>query len=355
MPAKENSSQALKETQSLSFGEVRGERDGQVVRLQHPKFGSTVLIDITDEPDLSTLDHRHPNATPDIVKDLMTKEISDPKYEGAYGHNNGLISVITNKLSETNSPRVYLGFSLVDPEDPEAKEITTYILNDAGIIHPYDSHKNIYVPFSFDNDNLEGNVAALLKKVGVKNPSETDQSNINMLPGSNTALIKQLKNKLELSETEEKIYLWQVASIAHQYGQKMADRMLADCINHLQHNPDKELELTRDQQRLRSYQLDHDSKGWIRSITMYLGPHTDDVDTMTEYPRLQFFFRSKDPNFSKWDFSGAQIGLRGHMIGTQRIIDLAKAGETRSFLIDRKIELGSIVEQLQEYMDPDKK
>lgn len=123
--------------------DVSAEQVGRVFKLSNDKFGSTYLIDVTDSPDPTTAD---PPDEPMLVSQILKDELASSHYEGSFNYNNGVISLITKQLDENHRSRAYLGIEMVDPNDPEAKEITSYILDSAGF-----QRKQLYVPFSFDS------------------------------------------------------------------------------------------------------------------------------------------------------------------------------------------------------------
>lgn len=118
-------------------------KKGRVIRIAHPDVGHNYLLDVTDAPDETTGDETH---APEVVRDLMKDAIGDPKRWG-WSDNNGVISLITDAFSETpqGDARVYIGIQKVDEGDPDAKEVTTHILDKMGF-----QRRGDYVPFSFD-------------------------------------------------------------------------------------------------------------------------------------------------------------------------------------------------------------
>lgn len=121
-------------------GEIKGKQKGRVIFLDHPEFGSTWLIDITDQKDPSVDDY--------IIGDLMKDEITDPYFQDAYSYNNGLVAAITARIDPTGRQRVYLGVRMTTPTDRRSS--TMNILKEAGL-----QFIEFYVPLSFDNDSAK--------------------------------------------------------------------------------------------------------------------------------------------------------------------------------------------------------
>lgn len=98
---------------------------------------------VTDRPDPTTAE---PPDQPLVVRATLEGKLDEPRFNGQYANNNGVVSLITNQLDETHRSRAYLGIQMVDPNDPDAKELTSYILRSAGF-----KSGSFYVPFSFDS------------------------------------------------------------------------------------------------------------------------------------------------------------------------------------------------------------
>jgi hypothetical protein len=135
---------------------VTVQQAGRVFRLSDTKYGSTYVIDVTDQPDPTTAE---PPDKPMEVGATLANKLDEPSFNGQYASNNGVISLITDQLDGAHRSRAYLGIEMVDPNDPDAIEITSYVLNSAGF-----KPGLFYVPFSFDSQTA----ASLVKQEIVK-------------------------------------------------------------------------------------------------------------------------------------------------------------------------------------------
>lgn len=142
----DESKENLEPQQSREFqiGQVKAEQKGRVTRLQHPDFGTTYLIDVTDRKD--------PTAEK-TVRDLMGKIMADAKFNDSYAANNGVVALITAQLDKGEWSKIYLGVEMFDPKDKEKKEITSHILEAAGY-----KPETFYVPLSFDSALVRQNM-----------------------------------------------------------------------------------------------------------------------------------------------------------------------------------------------------
>ena len=132
------------EIRKFNIGQVKAEQKGRVTRLQHPDFGTTYLIDITERDD--------PTAEQDVAT-LMEKTRANPKFDNSYAANNGVIALITDQLDKDGKTRVYIGVETVSIEDEEGKEITSHVLEAAGY-----KPETFYVPLSFDSASVRQNM-----------------------------------------------------------------------------------------------------------------------------------------------------------------------------------------------------
>lgn len=128
----------------LKLGNATVKQKGRVSQLEHPDFGTTFLIDVTDRED--------PTAE-ETVRELLEKRLNDPQFLNCYSENNGVVALITDQLDQDKQVRVYVGVIMVDEQDQEAKEITSYILEEAGF-----KAKSFDVPMSFDSDLVRTNI-----------------------------------------------------------------------------------------------------------------------------------------------------------------------------------------------------
>jgi len=125
---------------------------GRMFKISDTEYGSTYLIDITDRPDPTTAE---PPDQPMVVSATLSGKLDNPQYNGKYANNNGVVCLIINLLDETHRPQAYLSIGMTDRDDPNAKEITSYVLRAAEF-----KHGSFYVPFSFDSSSA----ASLVKQ-----------------------------------------------------------------------------------------------------------------------------------------------------------------------------------------------
>lgn len=118
-------------------GEIKGKQKGRVIFLNHPKFGSTWLLDVTDQQDPSSDNY--------IIGDILKDQIADPYFQDSFSYNNGLVAAITDRIDLTRRRRIYLGIRMTTPTDRRSSVMN--ILKEAGL-----QSIEFYVPLSFDSD-----------------------------------------------------------------------------------------------------------------------------------------------------------------------------------------------------------
>lgn len=122
-------------------------RKGRIVKLNHPKLGSTFLIDVTDRKDPTFLDNNLESQGKVISEIIYNYNRDDPRVNDSYAFENGVVVAITKRFDPEKGSRVYVGLQLIDPNDPD-KDFTQRILHGIGM-HAAGSG---YVPFSQDSD-----------------------------------------------------------------------------------------------------------------------------------------------------------------------------------------------------------
>ncbi len=122
---------------------------GRVVRMQGD-LGTTFFIDVTERPDPTTIDSENPNDKGEIVGEMLKGELQ--RRNNTWNHNNGVIVLVTDKFSHSDI-RIYVGVSIVNEDDTERKDVTGYVVDQAGF-----RQSGGYVPMSFDGSNAAASI-----------------------------------------------------------------------------------------------------------------------------------------------------------------------------------------------------
>src|SRR3990167_8818328 len=86
----------------------------------------------------------------------------------------------------------------------------------------------------------------------------------------------------------------------------------------------------------------------LRQITLFIGPSTQDHEVIIGYPRASFFYTKKD---ERWNYKGAQVGIRGAMIGTKMIIAQHKGqGDVRAYLLENHVSMNDLERLIRPYL-----
>ncbi len=344
-------SEQTRSGEQLSFmiGEVRVDQNGKIFRLTYPDYGSTYLIDVTDESDPTTAEEDTPELA-ENVHDLMSRELNDAQYEGVYGHNNGIIALVTNQLDSASRTRVYLGMTMVNPEDPERLDITTHILAKAGFVDQSAvGGLSFYVPFALDSEYAADYIRQLIIKAGSKqDAAQNTHSPLALDRGTSVLNELSINERGETIDPNSKLNLSQIGDLIYKYYHQIYPQIVKDC---LVHKPESGHLLVRDELNMRTYE--YMENGNLLRVTLFLGPSTQDVHEYGNYPRIYFEFR-RIKGSNEYRPHDAQIGIRGHTVGLAYIQTLRGQGQTRTFLVDEENEvtIGDLMRQLQDYLPP---
>lgn len=100
---------SIPQVKEFDIGSVHVRQQGRIIELNHPQFGQTYLIDVTDQEDISD---REAGERGDVIREMFGKELFDPRYYESYSRNNGAVAVISRRLSVDQRPRIYLGHDI---------------------------------------------------------------------------------------------------------------------------------------------------------------------------------------------------------------------------------------------------
>ncbi|MBI2593646.1 hypothetical protein HYW44_03310 [Candidatus Daviesbacteria bacterium] len=137
----------IKEFKLTPEGKTRIQQKGRVVRLSHPEFGTTYLIDVTDRKDPTRQDPGFPGEGHETMGELFQEDLEDPRFTDRYASNNGVVVVLSDKLDSEGRKRVYVGLGTIDVSDPGHRELVSHTLHREGF-----RGGSFYVPFSFDSE-----------------------------------------------------------------------------------------------------------------------------------------------------------------------------------------------------------
>jgi|GEM_PF-5985391 hypothetical protein len=126
----------------FDLGKINVSQRENVSILEHPDFGQSFLIDITDAEDLGTTHPDYPQIEAMNVRQVLEKELKSLDYLDSYCDNNGVVVVITERLDPQERVRIYLGIEIID----KGKYATTESLDSEGF-----TKKSFNVPLSFDS------------------------------------------------------------------------------------------------------------------------------------------------------------------------------------------------------------
>lgn len=152
-------------------------------------------------------------------------------------------------------------------------------------------------------------------------------------------------NEGEVStEAEDRqVGLLEVARIMHEQGKDIAQGIYEET-KETYFKPGVDRFVDKDRMRIT------ESEGRdVRRVAVFIGskPPENKPDAFRDYPRIHFFFRREGNTWSPW---GVQVGVRGHMMGTQRIIDhYNEKGSLPSMMIDTSVQMKDLEAQLGGY------
>lgn len=171
--------------------------------------------------------------------------------------------------------------------------------------------------------------------------------------------------KVESSQQKFEIPLLRIAQILHEYGDEMAPNIAETFSDDIRQyaklgaldrtigifNHERMCNVSDDGMRYGS-----ENPGESRTtITLFLGPQTEDQVEYVDYPRVAFFYKGdprKPESLQPW---GYQVGVRGHMIGTRFILrKVASEGKISADLIETKLDLDDVERILSPFVDSEK-
>lgn len=135
---------------------VHIKQQGRIIELNHPQFGQTYLIDVTDQEDISD---REAGEQGDVIREMLGKELFNPRFYESYSRNNGTVAVISRKLSVDQKPRIYLGQDIIYNEEGNPDLTSTLVglkMNSLGY----------YVPMSIEPESFMLQVIKAEREVG---------------------------------------------------------------------------------------------------------------------------------------------------------------------------------------------
>lgn len=144
---------ALLAVEQTRLAEVSITRLGRIVMLEHHEFGKTVMVDVTDSYDPTTIYPEGGYPEGEWVRDLMSRELGDPRKLNTMDWLNSVVVAVTDKFGEKGVARVFVGVHMIDPEDPQILDITSHILEKAGLVR-----ERMYVPMAIDSEEVAFNI-----------------------------------------------------------------------------------------------------------------------------------------------------------------------------------------------------
>lgn len=168
-----------------------------------------------------------------------------------------------------------------------------------------------------------------------------------LVPAGNTALVPEPE--------QTKTPFLEVARLIHEQGEAIAMNLYQASAG--QFKDDERVRIV-DELGMKIYEGGPgDVANSRRTITVFIGSLPEDpvqrekfyADMgFEDYPRIQFFYRQATPG--QWVYNGAQVGVRGQMIGTQRILNVGPGGGIPRFLIDQTVDMQDVERQLGQYL-----
>ncbi|GEM_PF-5329354 len=178
MPDNLETSETENKVREFQIGEVNARQKARVTQLQHPNYGTTYLIDVTEQEDPTTKDPNDETSQARTVSEMLGGKLGNPSNHNRYASNNGVLALITERLDKKGNLKLYLGIEMADSENDDSIEIISQVLNSAGFLSG-----TFYVPLSFDSKLVRQHMAAKIKR------ALSESQDLNLFPEAQRLLL----------------------------------------------------------------------------------------------------------------------------------------------------------------------